>query len=192
MCFHTSMHSFITQCYGRIRSKQTHRNCSLPQAPLAWTHFLHNADVDEKRNLHVSLQPAVIANISKSSLWWLRGDAAFSRVVGVTQQQLTSFAVRAAGPAARVCWSAALLLEVEPLTSHQSEGAVAPRLAGGLPDKRTCRLTWCFIIVANGMVNLRPFTSTMMTCFLFPLLSCRQTWLQRGLWGQRMERSWRR
>lgn len=90
----------------------------------------------EKRNFHVSLQPAVIANISISSLWWHREDSTFSGVIDVTQQQLRSFAVRAAGLAASVCGRAALLLEVKFLTSHQSKGGLALQLAAGLPDNR--------------------------------------------------------
>lgn len=79
-----------------------------------------------RRNIHVSLQPAVISNISISSLWWHREDSTFSGVIDVTQQQqLRSFAVRAAGLAASVCGRAALLLEVKFLTSHQSKGGLA-------------------------------------------------------------------
>lgn len=109
------------------------------QASLARNHFLHNAVGDEERNFHVSLQPAVTANISKSSLWWLREDSPFSRVIDVTLQQLRSFAVRAAGLVASVCGSAALLLEVEFLTSHQSKGALAQQLAAGQADKGSVR-----------------------------------------------------
>lgn len=164
----------------------------LLQASLAWNHFLLTAAGDEKRKKHhVSLQPAVIADIFLSSLWWLREDSPFSRVRHVTQQQLRSFAERAAaGLPASVCGCAALLLEEEFLTSHQSEGALAQQLAA---DKRTCGLTQRCITVANGMVKLWPFTSAMMTCLLFfPLLFYSQTWLQRGSWRWRKERSWRR
>lgn len=162
----------------------------LLQASLAWNHFLHNAAGDGKRNFHVSLQPAVTANTSISSLWWHRADSPFSGVTDVTQ--LRSFAVRAAGLAAPVCVSAAPLLEVEFLTSHQSGGAPAQQLAAGMPDERTCGLTWWCITVANDVVQLWPFTSAMMTCFLSPLLSYSPTWLQRGSWRRRTERSWRR
>lgn len=142
-----------------------------------------------RRNFHVSLQPAVISNISISSLWWHREDSTFSGVIDVTQQQqLRSFAVRAAGLAASVCGRAALLLEVKFLTSHQSKGGLAPQLAAGLPDKSTCGLACRCITVANGMVNLWPLTLVL----IFPLLSYSQTWLQRESWRRRRERGWRR
>lgn len=138
----------------------------------------------------VSLQPAVIDNISISSLWWHRENSPFSRVKDVTQQQLGSFAVRAAGLAASVSGSAALLLEVEFLTSHLSEGTLAQQLAAGLPDWRTCWLTWWCITEANVMATPWPFTSTMMTYFLFPLSlsltvrhGCRKG-REEGGWGE--------
>lgn len=177
---------------GRIHSKHAPKLIHLLQASLAWNHFLHNTAADENRNFHVSPQPAVIVNISISSLWWHREDSPLSRVIDVTQQQFRSFAVRAAEMLASVCGSAALLLEVEFLTSHQSAGALAQQLAAGLADKRTCRLKWWCITVANGIVNLWPFASAMMTCFLSPVLSYSQTWLQSGSWRRRMERSWQR
>ncbi len=146
--------------------------------------------VMKREIFHVSLQPAVIANKSISSLWWRREDSPFSGVVDVTQ--LRSFAARAAGLAASACGSAAPLLEVGFLTSHQSEGAPAQQPEARLPDKRTCGLTWWCITLANGMVQLWPFTFTLMTCFLSPLLPYSPTWLQRGSWRRRTERSWRR
>lgn len=102
-------------------------------------------------------------------------------VIDVTQQQLRSLAVRAAGLAASVCGSTALLPEVQFLTSHQSEGAWAQQLAAGLPDKWMRGLGWWCITIANGLVSLWPFAFTVMTSFLFLLLSYSQTWLQRGL-----------
>lgn len=48
-------------------------------------------------HFHVSLQPAVIANMSKSSLWWLRGNAPLSRVWDVS--------TAAAGPVAALLFS---------------------------------------------------------------------------------------
>lgn len=193
--------NFATQCYwiittGYMSKYATKLIYVLLRASLAWNRFLHNAAGDEKkkmkkrrRNFHVSLQPAVISNISISSLWWHREDSTFSGVIDVTQQQqLRSFAVRAAGLAASVCGRAALLLEVKFLTSHQSKGGLAPQLAAGLPDKSTCGLACRCITVANGMVNLWPLTLVL----IFPLLSYSQTWLQRESWRRRRERGWRR
>lgn len=92
----------------------------------------------KKRYFHVSLQPAVISNISISSLWWHREDSTFSGVIDVTQQQLRSFAARAAELAALVCGTAALLLELKCQTAHQSKGDVAPQLAPGLQENSVC------------------------------------------------------
>lgn len=57
-----------------VLERHIHKQCHMNT-----DYFLHNADVDENRNVHVSLQPAVIANISKSSLWWLREDSTLLR-----------------------------------------------------------------------------------------------------------------
>lgn len=136
-----------------------------------------------RRYFHVSLQPAVISNISISSLWWHGEDSTFSGVIDVTQQQLRSFAARAAELAALVCGTAALLLELKCQTAHQSKGGLAPQLAPGLPENSVCgQACWCI----TGAVTFLP-------CFLlFPLLSYSRTWLLRESWRQRRERSWRR
>lgn len=150
---------------------------SLPQCCWWWK---------KKRYFHVSLQPAVISNISISSLWWHREDSTFSGVIDVTQQQLRSFAARAAELAALVCGTAALLLELKCQTAHQSKGDLAPQLAPGLRENSVCgKACWC-ITVANGVGNLWPFS------LVFPLLSYSRTWLQRESWRQRRERSWQR
>ena len=96
--------------------KTNHKTNQSLQAFLAWNHFLHNAAGDENRNFHVSLQPAVITNIAVSALWWQREDSRLSRAIDVTQQQLRSFAVGAAGPAAPY------------------RGSAAPSAGGGVSD----------------------------------------------------------
>lgn len=89
----------------------------------------------KKRHFHFFflVQPAVIADISISSLWWHSRGPIF--LWGCRCHSSDHLAVRAAGS---VRGRAALVLEVKLLTPHQSEGGLAARLAAGLTDSGTC------------------------------------------------------
>lgn len=88
----------------------------------------------KKGHFHFFLvQPAAIADISISSLWW--HSRGLILLWGCRCHSSDHLAARAAGS---VRGRAALVLEVKLLTPHQSEGGLAPRLAAGLTDSGTC------------------------------------------------------
>lgn len=89
----------------------------------------------KKRHFHIFflVQPAVIADISISSLWW--HSRGLILLWGCRCHSSDHLAAKAAGS---VRGRTALVLEVKLLTPHQSEGGLAPRLAAGLTDSSTC------------------------------------------------------